>query len=173
VTPLPGPIRQIGYVVSDLDRAMAGWLELGIGPWFVMRGVPIRALYRGGPCETAISMALANSGDMQIELIAPDDEGPSIYSEFLASGREGYHQLAYWTDDFDATMSAVADAGWPVVWLGDETVGTRFAYCEPPGSPATIIEIMELNDATSGMGKFVSEAAATWDGSDPIRNLGG
>jgi hypothetical protein len=26
---LPGPVRQIGYVVTDLDRAINGWLELG------------------------------------------------------------------------------------------------------------------------------------------------
>ena len=36
MTVLPGPIRQIGYVVTDLDQAMAGWLELGVGPWFVI-----------------------------------------------------------------------------------------------------------------------------------------
>ena len=28
---LPGPIRQIGYVVTDLDRAIASWVELGVG----------------------------------------------------------------------------------------------------------------------------------------------
>jgi catechol 2,3-dioxygenase-like lactoylglutathione lyase family enzyme len=169
---LPGPIRQIGYIVSDLDTAIESWVNLGVGPWFVLRGIPIRALYRGEPCETAITMALANSGEMQIELIAQDDDTTSIYSEFLASGREGYHQLAYWSDDFDETMGAVAAAGWPVVWLGDESVGTRFAYVEPPNSPATIIEIMELNEATAGMGKFVSDAAAAWDGTDPVRVLG-
>jgi hypothetical protein len=37
MTVLPGPIRQIGYVVTDLDRAMARWLELGVGRWFVIR----------------------------------------------------------------------------------------------------------------------------------------
>jgi hypothetical protein len=73
-------------------------------------------------------------------------------------------------------MRAVADAGWSVVWLGGEDVGTRFAYVEPPGSPAhtaTIVEIMELNEATLGMGAFVKDAAASWDGTDPIRVLSG
>lgn len=70
-------------------------------------------------------------------------------------------------------MTSVHDAGWPVVWLGDENVGTRFAYVEPPNRPATVIEIMEDNEITSGMGKFVRDAAVDWDGSDPIRVLGG
>ena len=121
------------------------------------------------------SSTLANSGEMQIELIQQEGDTPSIYTEFLRANGPGYHQLAYWTDDFDATMASVRDAGWPVVWLGDEDVGTRFAYLEPPNSPAHIspvIEIMELNDLMTGMATFVRDAARTWDGSDPIRVLG-
>jgi hypothetical protein len=171
MTPLPGPIRQIGYVVTDLDKALAGWVELGVGPWFVMRGLPQRVTYRGEPCEITLSLALANSGDMQIEVIQQQDETPSIFTEFLSSGHEGFHQFAYWTEDFGVTMQAIEEAGWPVVWSGGEDVGTRFAYVEPPNSPAKIIEIMELTETTAGMAKFVRDAAASWDGSDPIRNL--
>ena len=29
MTVLPGPVRQIGYLITDLDRAVNGWLELG------------------------------------------------------------------------------------------------------------------------------------------------
>jgi hypothetical protein len=43
---LPGPIRQIGYVVADLDGAIQSWIQLGVGPWFVMRGLPMRAVPR-------------------------------------------------------------------------------------------------------------------------------
>jgi hypothetical protein len=61
-----------------------------------------------------------------------------------------------------------------VVWCGGDDTTTRFAYVEPPaGAPATIFEIMELTDVTSGMGVFVRDAAASWDGSDPIRTVGG
>ncbi len=170
---LPGPIRQIGYVVTDLDQALANWVELGVGPWLVVRGLPMRALYRGEPCETTLSLALSNSGDLQVELIQQEDAAASIFTEFLASNGPGYHQLAYWTEDFDATMKAVMDAGWPVVWSGGEGFGVRFAYVEPPNSPATIIEISELTDAQAAGAKFIRDAAANWDGSDPIREMGG
>ena len=40
---LPGPIRQIGYVVTDLDEAIENWVELGVGPWLVIRGLPMSA----------------------------------------------------------------------------------------------------------------------------------
>jgi hypothetical protein len=168
---LPGAIRQIGYIVTDLDQAMRSWVEIGVGPWFVIRGLPMRALYRGRPCETTISMALSNSGEMQIELIQQQDDTPSIYTEFLATEGPGYHQLAYWTEDFDATMTAVEEAGWPVVWSGGEGFGVRFAYLEPPNGPhiAQVIEISELTDTTTASSAYIREAAAGWDGTDPIR----
>jgi Glyoxalase/Bleomycin resistance protein/Dioxygenase superfamily len=171
MTVLPGPIRQIGYVVTDLDRAMACWLELGVGPWFVIRGLPMRANYRGEPCATTLSLALSNSGELQVELIQQLDDTPSIFTEFLTAHGSGYHQLAYWTTDFEDTMREVEKAGWPVVWSGGEGLGVRFAYVEPPEAPAAVIEISELTDATAANAMFMHDAAAGWGGSDPIRNL--
>ena len=67
---LPGPIRQVGYVVRDLDRTIAAWLALGIGPWFTLRELPQAGCeYRGALSEPVLSIAFANSGDMQLELI--------------------------------------------------------------------------------------------------------
>jgi len=119
---------------------------------------------------------LSNSGELQVELIQQQDGAPSIFTEFLESSGPGYHQLAYWTEDFDATMKAVLDAGWPVVWSGGEGFGVRFAYVEPPKSPAgpsTIVEISELTEAQAASAKFIRDAAANWDGNDPIREMGG
>jgi catechol 2,3-dioxygenase-like lactoylglutathione lyase family enzyme len=174
MTILPGPIRQVGYVVTDLDAALASWVNLDVGPWFVMRGMQLRALYRGEPCEVTLSLALANSGEMQFELIYQHDDTPSIYTEFLESQGPGFHQLAYWAADYDATLASIRDAAWPVVWSGGEDLGARFAYVEPPNGPthiSQIIEIMELTDVTDGMAQYVREIAASWDGSDPIRVL--
>lgn len=170
---LPDPVRQIGYVVTDLDEAIASWLELGVGPWYVLRGILQRMLYRGEPRAVTLSLALANTGDLQVELIHQDDDTPSIFTEFLAANGPGFHQLAWWPDDFESTMQAVQAAGWPVVWSGGEDSGVRYAYFEPPGGQATIIEIMELTDAFAGMAKLVRDAADGWDGTDPIRPLGG
>ncbi len=172
MTVLPGPVRQIGYVVTDLDQAMAGWLELGVGPWFVMRGLPMEALYRGEPCKTTLSVAWSNTGELQIELILQQDTTPSIFTEFLDANGPGLHQLAYWTGDFEETMRAVEEAGWPVVWSGGEGFGVRFAYVEPPNAPAAVIEISELTEATAANAMFMHDAAAEWDGRDPIRVLG-
>jgi catechol 2,3-dioxygenase-like lactoylglutathione lyase family enzyme len=168
---LPGPIRQIGFVVTDADKALESWVALGVGPWYLVRGQHQRALYRGAPCDVTLTIAFANSGDMQVEVIQQENDTPIIYTEFLATKGDGFNQFAYWADDFDATVKSVQDAGWPVVWSGGESDGVRYVYAEPPGGPAAIIEIMELNEATTGLGEFVRAAADGWDGSDPIRSL--
>lgn len=170
---LPGHIRQIGYVVDDLDRAITRWVQLGVGPWFVMRGLSVRALYRGEPCEVTQSIALSNSGDLQVELIQQDDDTPSIFTEFLSTRREGFHQVAYWATDYDAAIAAVREAGWATVWSGGEGLGVRFAYLQPPDSPVEVVEISELTDTVAAMGTVIRDAAAGWDGSDPVRVLGG
>jgi hypothetical protein len=169
---LPGDFRQIGYVVPDLDAAIDSWLAIGVGPWFVMRDLTQSATYRGEPCEVEFSLAFSNSGEVQIELIKQTNDVPSIYTEYLDSGQTGMHQLAWWAPDFEATMAGITAAGYPIVWSGGDDGGVRFAYFEPPAGPAAIIEIMELNDSTRGMGEFIRAAAADWDGSDPIRALG-
>jgi hypothetical protein len=61
-------------------------------------------------------------------VIAPEDSAPSIYREFLDSGHQGFHQLAWWAEDFDAALVAAEAAGWPVVWSGGEVGLTRLAY---------------------------------------------
>jgi catechol 2,3-dioxygenase-like lactoylglutathione lyase family enzyme len=137
-----------------------------------MRDLTQNAIYRGETVSVPFSVAFANNGALQIELIHQLDDGPSIYTEFLSAGREGMNQLAWWAPDFEATMAAAEAAGWTVVWRGTDA-GTKYAYLEVPDeNPAAIVEIMELNDQTRGMGMMVREAAADWDGSNPIRSFG-
>jgi catechol 2,3-dioxygenase-like lactoylglutathione lyase family enzyme len=170
---LPGAVRQIGYVVTDIDAAIDAWVRIGIGPWYVMRELPQRTLYRGEPCELVQSIAMANSGALQIELIQQHGDTPSIFTEFLTKRGEGFHQLAWWVEDFDAAVRAAEAAGFPVVWAGAEEGSVPFVYVEPPEGPVAVIEIMELNEITKGMDALVRGASEGWDGTDPVRSLMG
>jgi hypothetical protein len=169
---LEGPVRQVGFIVRDLDAAMQSWCALGVGPWFTMRNLEMKECrYRGELSEPTISIALANSGPMQIELIQQHDDTPAIYREFLDAGSEGFHQLAWWIDDFDAMMHKAAAAGWPIVWSG-KGGETRFVYFELEPTISTVVEVMELNDSTRAVADLVASAADGWDGvTDPIRSL--
>jgi hypothetical protein len=166
---LPGAVRQLGHVVPDIDEAISTWLSLGVGPWFVMRDIVRQDSYfRGVPCPARLSLALANSGPMQIELIEPRDDVPNLQLEFLQGGRQGFHHIAYWTEDFDAVLAAAVARGWGIA----QTSGGRSAYFEFPGAVVPFVEVMELNARTTWLADTVLEAAANWDGrTQPVRHL--
>ena len=87
-----GDIRQIGIVVRDIEKAMAHWADVcGIGPWFYVDKLPVTTFrYRGQVVDDFhISVALANSGGTQLELIQQRCDGPGMYRDFLAAGHEG------------------------------------------------------------------------------------
>jgi catechol 2,3-dioxygenase-like lactoylglutathione lyase family enzyme len=169
---LDGPVRQVGFVVPDLDAALQSWCSLGIGPWFTVREIEQTGCrYRGELCEPTLSIAFANSGPLQLELIQQHGDEPSIYREFLDAGREGFHQLAWWAADFDAVTKKADAAGWPAVFSGGSG-DVRFVYFELDTAISTVVEVMELNDVSRGMAELVADAAATWDGvTDPVRSL--
>jgi glyoxalase/bleomycin resistance protein/dioxygenase superfamily protein len=169
---LPGAIRQNGYVVRDLRSAMDAWLAVGVGPWLLLPHLTqTGTIYRGQPTEPVVSIAFANSGDLQVELIEQEDDSPSIYNEFLDGGGHGFHHLAWWAEDFAAVAKAADDAGWSNVHSGDTGGMAQFAYFDQGGTTSTVIEVMELTDATRWMATTVRAAADSWDGSDPVRNL--
>ena len=73
-----GEMRQIGIVVKDIDNAMKHWVEVcGVGPWFYAEQLPLDEFrYKGRPYDLKVSIALANSGDVQIELIQQRNDVP-------------------------------------------------------------------------------------------------
>ena len=124
--------------------------------------------FHGERSDPVLSIAWSNSGDLQIELIQPHGERPSVYQEFLDAGHEGIHHVAFWTADYDKVIARAAEAGWTVVQSGDSGGATRFAYLDI-GVGGTIVEITEQNEGGDGMNDRIRDAAADWDGTDPVR----
>jgi Glyoxalase/Bleomycin resistance protein/Dioxygenase superfamily len=90
-----GEIRQVAYLVPDIEAAMGYWADvLGVGPWFYNPKVPIENyIYRGQRYEPHNSVALANSGDLQIELLQTRNDVPSMYRDFLQAGLWGMQPI--------------------------------------------------------------------------------
>ena len=178
-----GPIRQVGHVVRDVDSAMAYWTDtLGIGPFYVVREARMANFhYRGHRSQDiVITMAFAQSGDVQIELIQQHNEAPSAFREFLSAGREGVQHLSPWFDDpaaYDAARAALIAQGMTLVHetvhlTADDIGSPRFVYFETGRPEAPLIELSEaLLPAVRIVPDTVAEAARQWDGSDPIRDF--
>lgn len=165
-----GPIRQNGYVVHDIEAAMLHWTRtLGVGPFFYVETAPIEDFrYMGEPSECRCSIALSNSGALQIELIQQRNDAPSMYRDFLRAGREGLQHIAYWTEAMDVDLERVAALGYRVGQSGTVGEDGRFVYYTTEGHPGTVIELSEVSGRKGELFKAIREAAAAWDGEDAI-----
>jgi hypothetical protein len=168
-----GDVAQLGYVVRDARAAMDGWLATGVGPWFVVERVELDWFrHRGVDSPLEMTVALANSGDVQIELIEQRNNAPSMYREFLDAGREGLQHVAYWTIDYQGLYDRALAAGHMVGQEG--CIGGergRFAYFDTEHHPGTVVEISDVSGSKGRLFAHVRAAARDWDGRDPVRPL--
>lgn len=166
-----GEINQAGYVVEDIDAAMAHWSGvLGVGPWFYMERVPVRDFrYRGTPSPIEVSVALANSGPLQIELIQQRNDAPSMYRDFLAAGRTGLQHVAYWTRNYDEDLARLDAQGFKSGMSGEVGERGRYVYFDTEFHPGTVIELSEVSGPKGEAFRLIREASAGWDGSNPVR----
>ena len=87
------PADQVGFVVRDLEQAMAAYGPL-FGPFSTMDGSVTDARYRGRTEDAGLKIAFGRSGDLEIELIQWVS-GHSPHREFIEKGREGMHHILY------------------------------------------------------------------------------
>lgn len=166
-----GPIRQFGYVVHDIEAAMQVWAErLRIGPWFYNPRLPLdRYSFRSVDYDGFdMSYALANSGDMQIELVQQRCDTPSLYREFLDQHGEGLQHICVWPTDYDAVYARAQANG--LVPAQEGRIGAiRFAYFEDAAHGGTSLEMSEMVPMREPGIERIRQAAAEWDGRDPVR----
>lgn len=166
-----GELRQIGIVVRDIEAAMAHWVEVcGVGPWFYVDKLPVTGFsYRGARHDDIhISIALANSGDVQLELIQQRCDTPSMYRDFLGAGHEGMQHWSSWPADYDERLQHALSNGYSIGQQGDSARG-RFVYLWNEGHPGTVIEMAHLTPEREAIFDAIRSASIGWDGAEPIR----
>jgi len=164
-----GVIKQIAYVVDDLDAAIGRWVEVvHAGPFFRFDGLVIDDMrYRGTPARAGMSIAVGNSGDVQIELIQLDDGAPSVYREL----KHGVHHLAFLARDLDAESARLARLGHPLAWSLTIPNVCRVHYHDTMATFGHFLELWESTDGMRALLAMVEDAARGWDGTDPVRRL--
>ena len=164
-----GPVVQIGYVVNDLDEAVARWTRrTGLGPWTVFRNSRLEGHYRGRQTTVTMDVALAYQGGVQIELI---DARTDTASPYAIDGRPlaGIHHIAWLVDNLDEEVAAAEARGLvPVFVAGNDVV--RVTYLENPGEDGVLYELIE----GAGMREMIAAgiiAAAQWDGRASVTEI--
>ena len=166
-----GQIRQLGYVVPDIEAAMNYWSQtLGVGPWYYNPKVPIKNYrYKGESHEPHNSVALANSGFIQVELIQTRNDVPSMYQDFRKTSKSGLQHVAYWTEEYDRDLDRLIGLGWQPVMQGEVGERGRFIYFDTEFHPGTVIELSEVLGPKGKLFRLIREASEGWNGQDPVR----
>jgi hypothetical protein len=169
-----GTICQMAYVVEDIHAAIDWWItKAGVGPWFLLPSFGGEGhVFRGKPCTSNVSIAMSFAGSMNIELLQPLDNEPSVYKETIDSIGYGFHHFGIACDDIEAEVERRVARGEVLAHRAPVPTGGKVAYFEGgAGAPGFV----ELIPATAGMDEGFThfwEQTRDWDGKDPIRPFG-
>jgi hypothetical protein len=175
--PRNNDIIQIAYSVADIEQGMHQYGELlHVGPWFLIGPfVPPKGRYRGLPTKARFSLALAYSGQLQIELIQQHDQEPSVFQETLkARGAHGFHHWGIGARDFDASAAQFRARGYQEAFTdtAPDPLGCRVIYFDTGRDLPGMLEVIEINAATEDAFFNIHEAAREWNGKDHIVHRG-
>lgn len=175
--PFLEPVSQLGFVVPDLDAAVAHWASLGVGPFFLLEHITFeRCQFRGKPVTLDMSVAVGQWGEVQVELVRQHCQTPSIYTTFDGSKRGGLQHMGVMTDSVVESVAQLTARGVTPIQEGETANGIRFAYVdtdERPGAhPGGMIELIERGPAIDSFFSLVRKTAINWDGRNPLRRLG-
>lgn len=138
-----GPIDQVSYVVTDLERALPRYEAL-FGPFHVAEAALSDCTIRGRRADCRLKLAVNQAGPVEIELIQVL-EGDTTHSEHLQAHGEGLHHVRFRVQGLDARLRDLEARGFTTVFLKRFGPGAAFAYLEtPPETGRSVIELLEL-----------------------------
>ena len=167
-------IMQTAYVVADIRAAIKEWMErLHVGPWFLIPNFTgIDPVYRGKPSRAGVSLAMSFAGHMNIELIQPNDDHPSVYKEHIDKHGHGFHHWGVASGDFETDITRYKKMGMEIAFRCGVPTGGEVAYFDTHGVMPGYVELIETSPGMERAFAHFYGAALAWDGSDPIRSFG-
>jgi methylmalonyl-CoA/ethylmalonyl-CoA epimerase len=164
-----GPIRQIAWVVADLEASVQSWLRVsGVGPWTCFRNVALIGRHRGKATRVRMHVALGYQDGVEIELIEDLGEGSSPYRSADGAALIGMHHVAWFSDDVANDIVRARERGMSLCFEAANEV-TRVAYLEDAAEPRLLFEFIEMNAAMRAGLEARLAAARGWDGTQPVQ----
>lgn len=168
-----GPIKQWGFLVRDFDQALGHWVKtVGLGPWWIYRGVEMESHFRGKVTEVVMDVAMGYLNGVQVELVQQTNDTMSPY-RFFYEGQDAQllHQLGYAVDDLDAAVARARDMGLTEYGVMKNAFGS-VVYMETPALAPVVLELIPATPDYMGFYDMCAKEAASWDGNDPFRQVG-
>lgn len=168
--PTDRTVFQNAWVVDDCEKTCMKWVnQMGVGPFFITEYTTqfSEMTYRGKPGKLSMIVALAQAGNVQIEIIQPTVD-QCAYRDSVPRGTDAFHHMCVWTHDIDADTAYFAGLGYPAANLG-RTGNIAFAYYDTRPLMGCMLEVVTFNDSVAGRFAQIAEAAKGWDGTNPLR----
>jgi hypothetical protein len=146
-------IKQLGIVVEDAEETAKNYWELlGVGPWMLidfkpphLTDVTLHGLAIHEYVNLHTKAAIAQWGDLQIELLQPV-KGPSTYMEFLKAKGQGIHHLSFaQIDDHDEMISGFNRMGIETESSGLLGGAITFTYLASQKDLGTVYEALKID----------------------------
>jgi methylmalonyl-CoA/ethylmalonyl-CoA epimerase len=149
-------LEQVAFVVRDLDAAQRFFCQsMGIARFYVIEHFGRRAAdttFRGHPTEHDFTIAIAYSGNTQIELIQ-HLSGNTCYKEFLERRGEGMQHLGFFLDDREqhqAVLAELGKSGYSVLQSG-RFGDALYTYFDTENAIGAIMEIVYLDQRSKDL----------------------
>ena len=167
-----GDVIQLAFLPSDFDAALRHWTQtMGVGPFFLIENIHLGDMrYRGAPTDALFSIAIGYWGDIQIELIRPENDAPSIYNGEYGV-KDQLHHICIFVSSIAQARSACAEIGAEILVEGKVGDSGEVIYVDAGGGPGHVIELLQPMAGSEGLFAMMRDAARDWDGSDPLRPL--
>jgi hypothetical protein len=166
-------IMQMAYVVEHMRQAIDQWIrQLNVGPWFLLDHFSGRdAVYRGRKSGADVAIAMSFAGHMNIELIQPNDDLPSVYREHIERHGYGFHHWGVACADVAEGIREREAGGMELVFRCGVPTGGDVAYLDPHGLLPGYVELIQTSPGMErAFGNFYA-AALNWDRTHPVRSF--
>jgi methylmalonyl-CoA/ethylmalonyl-CoA epimerase len=127
-------LHHVGVVVKDINKAIAYFESLGIGPFGAPGGqrtfaITFNGELHGRPATWTTTISNAKIGDVELELLEPT-KGAQALKESLETTGEGLQHIGFITDDLDAEIANFKKNGVGIWTLAREPNGGGFLYSD-------------------------------------------
>jgi hypothetical protein len=164
---------QSAWVVDDIEKAAMEWVKAAsVGPFFIINypeDMLVDTYYREQPSPITMITALTQVGDMQLKLVQPTGDHPSIFRDTVPAGHSAFHHISLWSKDVDADLDHYRQQGFEVAARGRIAGGAAFGFVDTHITLGHMTCLQEHTNESKGLYNMIKAIAANWDGKDPIR----
>jgi methylmalonyl-CoA/ethylmalonyl-CoA epimerase len=136
----------MAVVVRDLASTVKRLEALGFGP-FILPDAPPGAeglFFQGQPLNSNYKALVGRIGNMQIEIIQPDDK-PNPWKDFLDTRGEGIHHIGFQVKNIEKETGRLTTRGAEVPFYGKIYGKTGAAYIDLK-TAGIVLELTSFND---------------------------